>query len=565
MNKIKTFISLLILAFTSALAAHAETSPASAICGVFTYNADGTLYGSAHGFFISADGTGIAPYEIFQNAYRAEVETTDGKKYEVYRIGGASSVYNLVKFTLKNAKTNALQIVSSPVAQGKALRIVTTAATKDKSIVSTTAQKVSDFNDYKFYDLAASNENNFVGCPVIDEKGNVVGIVQKNLTKNALTACAIDARTVNTLVMNSVGSINFDLRKINIPKALPTDEKEAVAFIYMMSHKDTVAYATALNDFIETFPFNAEGYVNRAKFYAEIGKYGQSLTDFNTALNYASNSSGMLSADGVHHSLGKTICEVISRNNGQDLDATWSYANAISEEEKAFAIAQNPLYQQQKGLIQFEQKDYQGAYECFQYVNNSDLASPQSFYYTAFCKEKLGGSKEEILVLLDSAVAHLDRPYTASQAQYLYMRAIQEIKMQKYHAAALDFYEYEKAIGPNNLTAQFYYTKEQAEREARMYQQALEDIRTAQAKSEKPDYYLYRLEEASLLLQVGMFDEAITTSQDLLKELPESSDCYKIIGIAYGEKKEKSLAAKNLNKAKSLGDTTVDALIKKYK
>lgn len=565
MTRINLHIFFFLLFILSSLPLRAAVSPADAVCNVFTYDSEGKMLGSACGFFISVDGNGVAPYEIFQDACRAEVIAADGKRYDVRRIAGASSIYNMVKFTLQDAHVAALPLAAEPARQGANLRIATYMPGKGKRMVATSAKTVSDFNDYKFYDLAAPNANEYVGCPVVDANGKVVAVVQKNLTKNAVTACAMDARPITTLIVNSVGSINFDLQKIGIAKALPPSEKDALAFIYMMNSADSLACITALDDFISQYPDNAEGFVNRATFFATHDLYAQSDSNFSAALAHASSSASTLPADGVYHSFGKTIYETVNKHGGKDLSPTWSYANAIAQEDAAYALNPSPLYQQQKGLIQYAAKDFQGAYASFQAVNASPFASPQSFYSAALCLEQTGGTDEEILALLDSAIAHIERPYTARQAQYLYIRATQEVKMEKYRQAALDLYEYEKAVGPNNLTAQFYYDKEQTERKARMYQQALEDIRTAQAKSTKPDYYFYRLEESSLLLQVGQYDEAIATSEDLLKELPENPDCYKIIGIAYGEKKDKAQALKNLNKAKSLGDTTVDSYIQKFK
>ena len=95
-----------------------------------------------------------------------------------------------------------------------------------------------------------------------------------------------------------------------------------------------------------------------------------------------------------------------------------------------------------------------------------------------------------------------------------------------------------------------------------MYQQALDDIRTAIATSKEP--IPFRIEEAALLLSVGEFKQAIEAAQKLLHDLPENPDCYKIIGVAYGEQGNKTEAIKNLQKAKNLGDTSVETFIKKY-
>ena len=95
-----------------------------------------------------------------------------------------------------------------------------------------------------------------------------------------------------------------------------------------------------------------------------------------------------------------------------------------------------------------------------------------------------------------------------------------------------------------------------------MYQQALDDLHTAISFSKEP--LPYKIDEAALLLNVGEFERAIAAAEDVLKQLPENPDCYKIIGVAQGELGKKAAALKNLNKAKQLGDDTVDTFIAKY-
>ena len=96
-----------------------------------------------------------------------------------------------------------------------------------------------------------------------------------------------------------------------------------------------------------------------------------------------------------------------------------------------------------------------------------------------------------------------------------------------------------------------------------MYQQALDDIRTAAILS--PEDPNYKIEEALILLQTGLYKEAIAACKKLLQTVPENPDCYKIIGIANGELGNKQEALSALNKAKSLGDPTVDQFLEKYK
>ena len=112
------------------------------------------------------------------------------------------------------------------------------------------------------------------------------------------------------------------------------------------------------------------------------------------------------------------------------------------------------------------------------------------------------------------------------------------------------------------MNEQFYDLRSQAEEKAHMYQQAIDDLHTAIALASNP--IPYQIDEAALLLNIGEYQKAIEIAQQVAKKLPNNADCNKILGIAYGELKQKTLATKYLNKAKEAGDNTVEAFIEKY-
>ena len=156
----------------------------------------------------------------------------------------------------------------------------------------------------------------------------------------------------------------------------------------------------------------------------------------------------------------------------------------------------------------------------------------------------------------------MPQPANARHAHFYFERAQRLIQAKRFREAVFDYNEYEKLVGPRNLNERFYYLRHLAEVEARMYQQALDDLHSAIAQSATP--LPYRLDEAYLLLRIGELDTAARAARALLKELPENPDCYKIIGIVLGEQGKKAEAVQSLNKAQQLGDDTVAPLIEKY-
>ena len=237
-------------------------------------------------------------------------------------------------------------------------------------------------------------------------------------------------------------------------------------------------------------------------------------------------------------------------------------AKAIEEVDKAYALNPAPLYLMQRARYRFANKEYQESYDDFMQVNSSELASAETFYSAAMALEMTGTDSLRVLTLLDSAINRLPEPYTQTAAQYFLERATRRIRAARFREAVFDYNEYEQIIGPKNLNDNFYYLREQAELQGRMYQQALDDIQTAIGLN--PNEVIYRVEEALIYVEVGMYEEAIAAARKALEKMPENADALKLIGIALGEQGKKTEALEYLNKAKAQGDTSVDVFLKKY-
>jgi tetratricopeptide (TPR) repeat protein len=162
---------------------------------------------------------------------------------------------------------------------------------------------------------------------------------------------------------------------------------------------------------------------------------------------------------------------------------------------------------------------------------------------------------------LDSAVNANSRPFLREAAPYIWARATALYNTGKYRQAVLDFNEYEKVMG-NQVNANFYYIREQAELGGRQFQQALEDIRKATEMA--PEEFIYWAERASLEIRVSMTDDAIRSAQTCINVAPDESDGYLFLGLAQCLKNNKAEGLRNLNIAKEKGNEQADALIQKY-
>lgn len=557
-----TFLFLLCVLAIQALSLKEANK---AMLQLFAYDAKGKLLRSGPAFFVDEQGNVVSSYALLVDAIRAEVMDIKGKKYSLHRILGANATTDLVKFSTEGVKGNAFfSLTTSPAAQGSALQIIQYTTRKKDIPQAISISSDEPYNSYRYYHITAKNDSALFGCPLIDAEGRLVAIVQRNVVKGANAACAIDARFISELSITATSALNNDLRSLHFPKALPANAKDAMTYFYMLPQKDSLVYQTACDDYITTWPNRVDGYVNRGNWYANKREYAACETDYRMALGKAPSDTTDLMPDAIHYNLSNLIYHaVVAQKNAAPVYPGWTMQRAEHEADQALAIRSHTLYLMQKANCQFASRNYEGAYQNYSKVcADPQFASSETFYSAACALDLARHDSVGVLTLLDSCIAHIPHPVSAKNAEYYFIRYQRLLGAGQARKAVLDLNEYEKAVGPKNLTANFYSLRSQAEMQGRMYQQALDDIRTAIASSATP--LPFRLDEAYILLQVGEFEQAISAATQLLKDLPENSDCYKIMGIAQGELKQKEKAIQNLNKAKRLGDDSVEPFLQKY-
>lgn len=547
-----------ILAVTSFAAAPKEVQQAGkSLVTIVTYDSKDNLLHSTNGFYINSKGEVLSDYEAFKDASKAFIINGNGSKVPVARICGANDIYNLIKVTtLKNYKDVAT-ITSTSASLNETCYILVPQGKKTIT-VETKITNTETVKNGNYYTLNIPYKEQYLSCPLVNGKGEVFAIIQKSDTKNNEKTYAISANTGSSLKANAFSFSSQTLKSINIPKQIPDNEKDASTYIFLMgqTQSDSLTCLTALNDFIAAYPLNADGYTERAKFYGKYRQYKECANDISSATQHSSQK------DVPHYTFSRIIYQNALYNSAFKDSTTWSLDKALQEANLAYDNNPTPLYTLQQGYCYYGMKQYPQALEKFKAVNQTDLASSETFFYEAQAMAKMDKQAEEIIPLLDSAIVRFTPPYNKAVAPYFWERAKYLSKAEKYREAVLDLNEYEHIIGFNNLNDKFYYMREQAAMESKLYQQAVEDIN--RCVTLQPNNYLYKIEKSALLIQVGQLDEAILTARQAIQLEPEDSDGYKMLGVAYGEKKNKKAAIENLKKAQSLGDSTIEKLIEVY-
>jgi len=557
-KKIGMIIGILLLLTILPISAQNPSWAKKATNAVFTlktFNADGSLLGSSNGFFIGEQGQAISSFSPFKNAQRAVIIDAQGKEIEVECLMGYNDMYDVAKFQVAAKKTQALSIAQSPANSGANLWLIPYSVKKVPNFINGTVNNAEKFGEgYSYYTLNITANDQQVGSPLLNEQGEVIGILQPSANDKQNTGYAVSALFANNLRLTGLSMNDPVLRSVKITKALPDDQNEATLALYVSaSSMDAAEYSRLIDRFIEKFPKATDGYVYRARQEMNSGNFQSADDDMKLALKVAD------AKDDAHYQ----YAQLIFQKNVFQADksfAPWTLDLALQESKAAYAINPQPIYRQQQAQILYAQEQYDAAYELYIELAKTDMMKAESYYSAAQCKLRKD-DKEAALALLDSAINTFTKPYIKTAAPYLLARAQVLYEAKKYRPAVNDYNDYETLMAAQ-VNANFYFLREQAEFAGHLYQQALNDIRRAVEMA--PDELVYRAEKANVELRVGMIDEAIESAKGCVSIAPGESDGYLFLGLAQCVKGLKTEGLKNLEKAKELGNSQAQSLIDKY-
>lgn len=517
-----------------------------------TFADDGSLIASSNGFFTGADGEAVSNFTPFKGAVRAVIIDAQGKEMPVVSIIGANDMYDVVKFRV-NGKTQPLTISTRVASAGSMAWLLP--YHEVKNVNGGPVRKAETFqNDYAYYTVAMTMPQNTVSCPLINDAGEVIGMMQQPASDKDTLSYAVSARFADSLKISGFGMNDATLKLTKIKKELPNDIKDATLALFLAtSQLDSAAYATLVGDFIQKFPQASEGYIQRAQLETSNGDYAMAEKDMEMALKVAEK------ADEAHFTYARLIYnkEVFQSDRPY---ANWNFDKALTEIETAIAANPQPTYNQLKANILYAQQKYADAFAIYDELSKKDMHNAETFFAAAKCKEMLKDTTA-MLALLDSTMSTFSKPYLKEAGPYIWARAEARRDAGKYREAVTDMNDYEELMQAT-INDTFYYIRHQTEIQARLYQQALNDInRALQINPQEPLYYA---EKASLLIRVGMYDEALTTAQELVGIDANDSDGYMFLGLAQCLKGNKKEGIPNLQKAKEMGNTQAEGLIEKY-
>lgn len=534
-----------------------------AVFSVVIYDKNDKILNTGNGFFVTEDGVALSDYSLFKGAERAVIINSEGKQMPVDAVLGANDMYDVIKFrvAITEKKVPALTVATVAPAVGAEAYLLPYSTQKDRTCTQGKVKKVTKIEDnYSYYTLDMRLKDKMVSCPVADANGQVFGLAQKASGQDTASICyAAGAAFAMSQGISALSLGDITLRNIGIKKGLPDTEEQALVYLYVASSQvSQEEYVSLLDDFVKQFPNSPDGYLRRASTFVFGGKedadFDKAAADMERALKVAKKK------DDVYYNISKQIYNY-QLGKPEKTYKDWTYEKALDYVHSALAVDSLPVYVQLEGDILFAKQDYPAALACYGKVNRSNLASPATFFNAAKTMEMMDADPKEIVIMMDSCIARCPQPVAVADAPYVLERAQMNMNAEQYRAAMLDYDTYFNAVS-GQVNDVFYYYREQAAIKARQYQRALDDI--AKAIELNPKELTYRAEQAVVNLRVGRYEEALKALDEALAVDPKYAEAYRIMGICQIQMKKQEEACASFAKAKELGDTNVDELIKKH-
>lgn len=521
-----------------------------AVASVVTYR-QGVMLHNGMAVFAGENGDVLSSRSLFVGADSAVVIDYKGVARPVKNIVGVNEVFDCIRVRVSaDKKLKPLVLSSSSVVPAETLYQLGYGVGKNGFVESADVMRVDSVYSCAYYTLDKPMELRFSALPLVNDKGELVALMQEAASSDTINSYAIGA-SLFSILNSSVQTYGRGYYpSMGIRTALPPGKEEALSCMYMQSIVgDSLSCRNAIWDFVALYPECYEGYMSKAEYEAVVlCNLSAAEKSWNKAFKLAENPAE------VHFGKAKAMNTLLLQGDS----LSFSLDNVLAEIDKAIAADSQSLFINGKAEILYLQKEFAAAAQCYEVLALTDMRSADIFAKAAQCYKELE-DYEMSVAMLDSAVNSFDSTQVKSSAPYVLTRALVNTAAKNYRAAVYDFNSYEVMMD-GRLGAEFYYLRYQTELNAKMYQQALNDIDTAIYLI--PGNVAYYIEKGLLCYRVKLTDEGIRTLKEAENIAPDSPDVYYLLGRLYVQKGEKEKAHPCLEKALELGHPDAESVLK---
>ena len=523
------------------------------VASVVTYK-NGVMLHNGTAVFVGEKGEFLSARSLFVGADSAVVIDNKGVARSVKYIVGVNEMFDCVRArVVADKKLKALSVSAAPVVKGETLFQLGYGVGKGGFVEPADVDRVDSIYSCAYYTLAKPMEQRFSALPLVNGNGEFVAVMQEAAAGDTVNSYAIGASLISKLNVSVPVYGRGYYPSMGIRTAPPTNKEDALSCLYMQTIVgDSASYKNVIDDFIALYPNCYEGYMAKAEYDAVL------LRDFKAAEQSWNKAFKLAEKPAeVHLGKAKALNNVLLEGDSVS-HPMLALENVLAEIDQAIALDSQSLFINAKAEILCSHGHLTAAARCYESLSSTDMRSADIFAKASQCY-RIVGNYEKSVAMLDSAVDCFDTLQVKSYAPYILTRALVNATAKKYRDAVVDYNRYESLMS-GSLGAEFYYLREQAELDAKMYQPALNDIDTAIYLD--PQNVVYYIEKGLLCYRVRLTDEGLRTLAEAETIAPGVPDVYYLQGRLYIQKGENVKARPCLERALELGHPDAEAVLK---
>jgi tetratricopeptide (TPR) repeat protein len=247
-----------------------------------TFDKDNKPIGQGSGFFIDNKGRLITNHHVIEGAYSATIKTSAGKEYPVQGIVAKDTEADIVKLVvnLPDADITFLNLSVNMPSEGEDIVVIGNPLGLESTVSTGIVSAVRDIPAFgKIIQITAPISPGSSGSPVINNKGEVIGIATLVITKGQNLNFAVPSDKIITLKETAQSPVF---------SALTADSNDAqLLFNKGLKELWQGNWSAALTYFqkaTEKNPDYADAWFNLGVAYGELGRWQDEIESYKQAI-----------------------------------------------------------------------------------------------------------------------------------------------------------------------------------------------------------------------------------------------------------------------------------------
>lgn len=437
----------------------------SSVVTVVAFNGDGKPVTQGTGFFVASDGTLITNYHVLASAQKVSIKTKSGTLYDIVQTVAKDIEGDLiaVRADLRGLAVRPLRLSNAPVASGQRIFVIGSPLGLEETVSEGIISAVRQIDGVgRIIQITAPISPGSSGSPVINARGEIIGVASLNLTGGQNLNFAIPSARVIALLgqPQTFTTGRSQTTRTLRNKAVATMNKKEIdeaAFDKMFAEmiEDERKSIPVLEQRIAKNSKDIEAYERLGQAYSNNQQPRKAIEVYERGLRFAPDNESIhaslcyVYSDVEEHYKALLHCDkalalrpshsYALTNKGRALAGLGRIREAIEVLKEAVKEDPTATYaHEQLGFIYMDRGQYEDAAKAFEFMASIASRHAPSFVNLAWAYESLGRNEEaensykkaiQIDKKLDEAymrLAHLyERENKTSDAIQEYKQAIQ--------------------------------------------------------------------------------------------------------------------------------------------